>query len=89
MYGLDQHIQHCTDKNTIETVFEYFYQNILNDISDFSSNILDSRETKLRSSCEKHYNKQTAFKYKTTIKQLFMNEEVIIMKKIKDEEHLQ
>ena len=31
IYGLDQHIPPSTDKNTIETEFEYFYQNILND----------------------------------------------------------
>ena len=52
-YVLDQHIPPSTDKNTIETEFEYFYQNILNDISDVLSNKLDSIKTKLRSSCEK------------------------------------
>ena len=35
IYGLDQHIPPSTDKNTIETEFEYFYQNILNVILIF------------------------------------------------------
>ena len=83
MYGLDQHIPLSTDKNTIETEFEYFYQNILNNISDVPSNKLDSIKTKLRSSCEKYYNTQTPYKYKSIIKQLSMNEEVIIMKQDK------
>ena len=37
-YELDQHIPSSTDKNTIKTEFAYFYQNILNDISDVPSN---------------------------------------------------
>ena len=82
-YGLDQHIPPITRKNTIETEFEYFYQNILNDISDVPSDKLDSIKTKLRSSCENFYNKQTPYKYKTIIKQLSINEEVIIMKQDK------
>ena len=51
MYELDQYIPLSTDKNTIETEFEYFYQNILNDIS---SNKFDSIKTTLCSSCEKY-----------------------------------
>ena len=82
-YGLDQHIPPSTDKNTIETEFEYFYQNILNDISDVPPNKLDSIKTRLRSSCEKYHNTQTPYKYKTIITQLSMNEEVIIMKQDK------
>lgn len=46
MYELDQYIPLSTDKNTIETEFEYFYQNILNDISDIPSNKIDSIKTK-------------------------------------------
>ena len=42
------------------------------------TNKLDSIKTKLRSSCEKYYNTGTPYKY--IIKQLSMNEEVIIMK---------
>ena len=54
MYELDQYIPLSTDKNTIETKFEYFYQNILNDISDIPSNKFDSIKTTLCSSCEKY-----------------------------------
>ena len=54
MYELDQYIPLSTDKNTIETEFEYFYQNILNDISDIPSNKFDSIITTLCSSCEKY-----------------------------------
>ena len=54
MYELDQYIPLSTDKNTIETEFEYFYQNILNDISDIPSSKFDSIKTTLCSSCEKY-----------------------------------
>ena len=47
------------------------------------TNKLDSIKTKLRSSCEKYYNTETPYKYKTIIKQLSMNEGVIIMKQDK------
>ena len=33
-YGLDQHIPNHTACNTIDTEFELFFQNILNDISN-------------------------------------------------------
>ena len=83
IYGLDQHIPPSTDKNTINTEFEYFDQNILNDISGIPSNKLDSIKTKLCSSCKKYYITQTPYKYKTIIKQLSIKEEVIIMKQDK------
>ena len=38
-YGLDQRIPPSTNKNTIKTEFEYFYQNILNNISDIPSEV--------------------------------------------------
>ena len=83
IYGLDQHISPSTNKNTIKIEFEYFYQNILNDISDIPSSKLNSIKAKLRSCCEKYYNTRTPYKYKTIMKQLSMNGEVIIMKQDK------
>ena len=36
-HGLDQHIPSNSDRYKINTAFEYFYQNILNDISEFTA----------------------------------------------------
>ena len=41
-HGLDQHIPSNPDRYKINTDFEYFYQNVLNDISDLPQHPLDN-----------------------------------------------
>ena len=62
-HGLDQHIPSNPDRYKINTDFEYFYQNILNDISDLPQHHLDNIKTKLRYTCMKYHNSKTANKY--------------------------
>ena len=50
-HSLDQHIPLNPDRYKINTDFEYFYQNVLNDISDLQQHHLDNIKTKLRSTC--------------------------------------
>ena len=45
-YGLHQHIPSNPERYKINTDFEYFYQNILNDISDLPQHQLDHIKTK-------------------------------------------
>ena len=59
-HGLDHHISSNPDKYEINTNFEYFYQNILNDISNLRQYHWDNIKTKLRSTCIKYHNSKTA-----------------------------
>ena len=62
--GLDQHISSNPDRYEINTNFDYFYQNIFNDIFDLPQHHLDRTKTKLRSTCMKYHNSKAANKYK-------------------------
>ena len=59
-HGLDQHIPSNPDRYKINTDFEYFYQNVLNDISDLPQHHLDNIKTKLRSTCMKYHNSKNS-----------------------------
>ena len=52
---LGQHIPSNSDRYKINTDFEYFYQNVLNDISDLPQHQLDNIKTTLRSTCMKYH----------------------------------
>ena len=82
-YGLDQHVPSNPERYKINTDFEYFYQNILNDISDLPQHHLDHIKTKLRSTCEKYHNTRTTNKYKNVIEKLSKNDAIIIAKQDK------
>ena len=82
-HGLDQHIPSNPDGYKINTDLEYFYQNVLNDISDLPQHHLDNIKTKLRSTCMKYHNSKTANKYKKVIDQLSKNNNIIIIKQDK------
>ena len=79
-HGLDKHIPSNPDRYKIKTNFEYFYQNILNDISDLPQHRLDNIKTKLRSTCMKHHNSKTVNKYKKVIDWLSKYNNIIIIK---------
>ena len=61
-HGLDQQIPSNPDRYKINTDFEYFHQNVLNDISDLPQHHLYNINKKLRSNCMKFYNSKTAKK---------------------------
>ena len=82
-YGLDQHVPSNPERYKINTDFEYFYQNILNDISDLPQHQLDHIKTKLRSTCEKYHNTRTTNKCKNVIEKLSKNDAIIIVKQDK------
>ena len=63
-HGLDQHIPSNLDRYKANTDFEYFYQNVFNDICDLLQHHLDNIKTKLRSTCMKYHNSKTANKWK-------------------------
>ena len=62
-FGLDQHIPYNIDHNSINTEFELFYQNLLQDNSHLPEHTLSRIKTKLRYTCEKYCNIKTPYKY--------------------------
>ena len=59
-YGLDHQITIHNNRSNIATEFEYFFQNLLNDISHIPELQLSQVKTKLRDACEKKWqNKNT------------------------------
>ena len=54
-YSLDYHIPLKVTRNSLNTEFEMFFQNLLNDISVIPEENLARIKTKLRSTCEKYY----------------------------------
>ena len=80
---LGQHIPSNPDRYKINTDFEYFYQNVLNDIFDLPQHHLDNIKTKLRSTCMKYHNSKTANRHKKVIARLSKNSNIIIIKQDK------
>ena len=69
-YGLDHQIPIRSNRNNITTEFEYFYQNLLNDISHIPEVQLRQVKTKLRDACEKYIRIKTPFKHRKTVENL-------------------
>ena len=72
-----------TDRNTINTEFQLFLQNILNGISKIPEETLTNIKTELRFSCEKDCNKKTPSKYKKDTSNLSKNSNIIVLKQDK------
>ena len=57
--GLDQHIPYNVDNNSINTEFELFYLNLLQDNSHLLEQALLRFKSKLHYTCEKYCNNKT------------------------------
>ena len=82
-YGLDHQIPIRSNRNNITTEFEYFYQNLLNDISHIPEVQLRQVKTKLRDACEKYCRMKIPFKHRKTIETLSKRDDVITLKQDK------
>ena len=60
-----------------------FFQNVLNDTSNIPEETFTNIKTKLRSSCEKYYDKETLCKYKKVVSDLSKNSSIIALKQEK------
>ena len=54
-YSLDYHIPSKVTRNSLNTEFEMFFQNLLNNISAIPEENVARIKAKLRSTCEKYY----------------------------------
>ena len=77
-YGLDHKIPICNNRNNTRIEFEYFYQNLLNEISHIPEVQLRKVKTKLRDSCEKHCRIKVPYKHRKNIENLSKRDDVII-----------
>ena len=59
------------------------FQNVLNEISNTPEETSTNIKTKLHSSCEKYYIKETLYKYKKVISNLSKNSSIIVLKQEK------
>ena len=82
-FGLDQHIPTILNRNNLHTEFEYFYQNITNDISLLSEDDVIKLKTKLRHTCEKYSDFKVPYKYQRTIDTLRRNNSIVVLKQDK------
>ena len=82
-YGLDHQIPIRYNRNNITTEFEYFYQNLLNDISHIPEVQLSQVKTKLRDACGKYCRIKIPYKHRKTIENLSKRDGVIILKQDK------
>ena len=62
-HSLDYHIPSKVTRNMLNTEFEMFFQNLLNNIWAIPEENLARIETKLRSPCEKYYQVKPYVKY--------------------------
>ena len=79
-FGLDQHIPTNINRNSIQTEFESFYQELVNDMPNIPENKLQQVKTKLRNTCERYCNIKVPYKQKQIIKTLSQREDITIMK---------
>ena len=82
-YSLDYHIPSKVTRNSLNTEFEMFFQNLLNDISAIPEENLARIKMKLRSTCEKYYQVKPYFKYNQVTQNLSKNNEIVILKQDK------
>ena len=82
-FGLDQHIPTTLNRNNLHTEFEYFYQNITNDISHLSEDDVITLKTKLRHICEKYSDTKVPYRYQKTIYTLRRNNNIVVLKQDK------
>ena len=80
---IDQHIPSNVTRNSVNTEFEIFYQNILDDISKLPEQKIDKIKTNLRSTCEKYYKVKPHYKYRQVIENLSKNKSIVILKQDK------
>ena len=85
-FGLDQHIPTTLNRNNLHTKFEYFYQNITNDISNLSEDDVIKLKTKLRHTCKKYSDIKVLYKYQRTTHTLGRNNSIVVLKQIKGRE---
>ena len=82
-FGLDQHIPTALNYNSLHTEFEYFYQNITNDISHLSEVDVIKLKTKLRHTCEKYSDIKVPHKYQRATDTLRRNNSIVVLKQDK------
>ena len=82
-YGLDHQIPIRNNRSNITTEFEYFYQNLLNDISHIPEVNVRQAKTKFRDACEKYCRIKIPYKHRKTIENLSKRHDVIILKQDK------
>ena len=81
--GLDQHIPSSLNKTDINVEFEQFYEGLLKDILNILEGNLTTLKTKLLCTCEKYTRIKFPYKYQKTVKGLFKNQNIVIMKQYK------
>ena len=79
-FGLDQYIPTNTNRNSIHTEFESFYQKLVNDMLNIPENELQQVKTELRNTCERYCNIKVPYKQRQIIKSLSQREDITIMK---------
>ena len=82
-FGLDQHIPTSLNRNNLHTEFEYFYENVTNDISHLSEDDVIKLKTKLHHTCEKYSGIKVPYKYQRTIDTLRRNNRIVLAKQDK------
>ena len=66
-YGLDAHIPRNTNTNKMYTEFEFFYQNLLKNISNIPETKLQQIKTKLRSTYDKYTETKVPYKHRKIV----------------------
>ena len=85
-FGLDQHTPTTLTHNNIDPEFQYFYQNISNDILHLSEDDFIKLKTKLHYSCEKYSDIKVSYKYQRYIYTLRRNNSIVVLKQDKGRE---
>ena len=82
-FGLDHPLPLKVNRTNISTEFEYFYRNLLNDISDLPDIKLREIKTKLRNTCEKYCKVKMPYQFRTVIDNLAKRKDITILKQDK------
>ena len=83
-YSLDYHLPSKVSRNSLNTEFEMFFQNLFNDISAIPEENLARVKMELQSTCEKYYQVKRYFEYNQVIQNLLKNKDIVILKQDKD-----
>ena len=80
LFAVYQHILYDVDNISINTEFELFCQNLLQDSSHLPEHTLSWIKVKLCYTCEKYCNIKTTYKYKRVIQSLREYQNIVIWK---------
>ena len=82
-YGIDHYIPVKTDTKRVEVEFEYFYKNLLSEVTELPEQERIGIKTKLLNACKSYNGIKVPYRYREVINNLSKNKSICLLKQDK------